>query len=86
MQVSNEGLRREDLERLAAEGCTVPGCQHTLVHSLFLHASCHPAAGMRVEYQQGLLRMRCRDCAALVAVVVVAGQPWNPTPSAPRHE
>lgn len=68
----DEVLRRTDLERLAAEGCTRAGCQHPLGHGMFLHAACHPAAGMRVEYRDGTLWLRCRQCQALVIVVAVA--------------
>ena len=60
-------------QQLDIAGCGEPNCDHD--HSvLFLHSVCHANAGTRVSYDKltGLLVIRCRRCAQLVAHVKVA--------------
>jgi hypothetical protein len=50
------------------EDCRVGG-------PLYLHARCHPSAGTRCMYDQGILDIRCRRCEAPIVKVAVAGVP-----------
>lgn len=62
-------LTRRELD---AASCQVPGCTHDGHGPLYLHAVCHPSAGTRARYDDGLLYIDCRKCKAEVAVVAVA--------------
>lgn len=39
---------------------------------MWFHGRCHPKAGSRVSYKDGLLTIQCRQCEALIAEVEVA--------------
>ena len=55
--------------------CGSPDCDHD--HSvLFLVQRCHPASGAEVHYTKatGVLTIRCKQCEALVAEVMVAAR------------
>jgi hypothetical protein len=61
---------REDMDRA---GCGNPTCTHD--HTvLFLHAACHPRAGLDVAYDKrtGRLTVSCRTCDKVVDVIAVA--------------
>lgn len=58
---------------LDAAGCGTPDCGHD--HSvLFLHAICHPEAGLDVAYHKttGGLVITCARCHKLIAEIEVA--------------
>ncbi len=60
---------------LETMGCSEPGCMHD--HSvLFLHGCCHVKGGSAVSYDKvsGLLTVRCMQCDALVAEILVAAR------------
>lgn len=54
---------------LIGQGCDLHGGPSG---ELFLHGRCHPSAGTRVSYRDGVLNIRCRVCKALIADVAVA--------------
>jgi hypothetical protein len=57
-------------------GCGTPDCGHD--HSiLFMHAQCHPKAGLEVAYHKalGALICRCNACKGEVSRVAVAAEP-----------
>ena len=62
----------EDLERLAASGCQVPGCTHEHDHKLVLNARCHPRAGTDLKLVDGGLHVCCAECGAFVIAIAVA--------------
>lgn len=64
-------LTKFDLKDAA---CSVPGCVGGCAHTLYLHARCHPSAGLDVCYSKaaGELEIRCKRCAQLVARIAVA--------------
>ena len=66
-------LTRDDLDRMAARGCDMPGCDHADHEEIYLHARCHLRAGTRVSYRRGsgLLRIACRQCRQEIATVLV---------------
>lgn len=39
---------------------------------LFVHAACHPSAGTRDEYRDGVLHIRCRRCEKPIINIAVA--------------
>lgn len=51
--------------------------------ALFFHSRCHPGAGSEVEYDGGLLTIRCNECKLFVAQIRVAA--GNPPPPPPRR-
>lgn len=62
--------------------CSNPDC--TEEHdALFLHSRCHLGQGVEVEYNHGVLHIRCRVCKAEVLDVAVATQ--TPPPRPPRR-
>jgi hypothetical protein len=70
-------LYREDLEEGIACGCQAPGCTHKdhgPLSAVYLHANCHPHAGVDVCYKQGSgqLEITCRTCHRLIVNVAVA--------------
>jgi hypothetical protein len=62
-------LTRKELDEAT---CQSPGCTHQDHGPLHLHSRCHPSAGTRVAYAQGILTIRCRKCEAFIAQVLVA--------------
>jgi hypothetical protein len=72
-------LYLEDLESNIAKGCTAPGCKHDHgpLTELFLHANCHPHAGVDVCYKTGSdeLTITCRNCNRPIINVGVATDP-----------
>lgn len=38
---------------------------------LFIHAACHPSAGTREEYRDGVLHIRCRRCEKPIINIAV---------------
>jgi hypothetical protein len=57
-------LTRTDLD-LAV--CSSPDCGHEPSgHGIFLHGRCHPKAGSRVSYANGVVTVACRTCKRLV--------------------
>jgi len=70
-------LYREDLEEGIACGCQAPGCTHKdhgPLTEVYLHANCHPHAGVDVCYKQGSgqLAITCRECHRPIVSVAVA--------------
>lgn len=66
-------LTKSDLDQLSTHGCSNPEC--TEDHSiLFLHAGCHIDGHLDISYRlgSGILRIACRECGKLVAMVRVA--------------
>lgn len=57
----------QDLDALE---CSNPNC--TNEHPLFLHATCHPNAGLAVSYHGGVMTMRCATCSDMLCTVRVA--------------
>lgn len=55
--------------------CQAPGCDHS-DHSgqFYIHAACHPRAGMEVMYDRtsGTMMVGCRTCHRRVAEIAVA--------------
>lgn len=51
---------------------------------LFIHGRCHMGAGNEVEYRDGVLYIRCRECKAQVVDVAVAPRLVPPKP--PRRQ
>jgi hypothetical protein len=63
-------LTREEMDRA---GCGNPACDHD--HTiLFLHAGCHPRAGLKVAYDKrvGVLTIACKRRDKGVAEIAVA--------------
>jgi hypothetical protein len=54
--------------------CAAPGCNHDHGGILYLHAACHPGAGLSVAYDNntGSLMISCHQCAKLVSQIAVA--------------
>jgi hypothetical protein len=54
--------------------CDTPGCDHSDHSRLWLHAQCHPRAGLAVVYDRatGVVTVECRKCTKLVAELAVA--------------
>jgi len=64
-----EPLYREDLDGMR---CDIPGCSHAHEGPIYLHGQCHPSAGCRASYADGVLTVRCRACKAPIAAIAVA--------------
>jgi hypothetical protein len=66
-----EPLTRAMLDRTQ---CATPGCTHEDHRLIYLHSACHPSVGCRVAYDmaRGVVVVRCRRCAKLVAEIAVA--------------
>lgn len=67
-------MTTELLDRWVAGGCQNPDCKnHTADDPLFVHARCHPRAGVDVSYQygSGVLKVACRECHKNVMQVSV---------------
>lgn len=61
--------------QLDAQGCDTPDCGHD--HSiLYLHAACHPGAGVDVSYVKadGMLHVVCHKCDKPVGLIAVADE------------
>lgn len=57
-------------EKLDSLGCA--GCGQTHDHApMEIMGKCHPDAGTRCGYQQGILYIACRECDKPVAAIVV---------------
>jgi hypothetical protein len=70
---SEVGFDAEDLARVALRGCAIPGCTHHHEDSpLFLHASCHPEAGLSVAAYKGSILVFCKRCHKFVTKVNAA--------------
>jgi hypothetical protein len=57
-------------------GCETPNCGHD--HSvLFLHASCHPHAGLEAAYHKkdGVVVLECAECDLQVGAFWVGEEP-----------
>lgn len=54
--------------------CQIPGCDHNHAsgRGLVLLAVCHPEAGLRAVYENGVLTLRCFECREFVLDVQVA--------------
>lgn len=69
---------KETLDRVAAQGCSVPGCSHRdHAHKLFLRAACHPHAPLDVSYEAGSgeLLVACKACGKPVVLAAIASRP-----------
>lgn len=66
-------VTKADLDTMTEHGCSVPGCDHDHA-TLFLHGKCHVGGKVEVSYRNGsgLLRIGCRECGMLIAMVKVA--------------
>lgn len=66
---------KEDLDRLAASGCSRPGCCGDHKHDiLFIHARCHMSGGIEVSYSEGVLHVACAVCHATIVNVPVSSR------------
>lgn len=62
-------MSREDLDLLT---CAADGCTSDAAHdALFLHARCHMAAPLWVEYKHGNLLVTCSVCKKEVVTIEV---------------
>jgi len=64
----------EDLEKLAKQGCSVPGCTHADHSTVYFHGRCHMQAPVQVSYTKdsGELVITCYQCKHIIAKVAVA--------------
>ena len=70
-----KALGREELDRAAAAGCTMPGCDHQHHDgTVYFHGKCHPQARVDCKYQfgTGQLVVTCAVCQREIARVLVA--------------
>ena len=70
-------LTKEDLDKMAAAGCRVPGCGCRNAE-LFIVPRCHPC-GVEISYNpvDGLLHISCLHCQKPVADILPAPrQQW----------
>lgn len=67
-------LTRKELDRMATGRCSIRSCTHEQHGVTYLHQSCHTGAGVTVRYEAalGALRLECRTCERLIAVIAVA--------------
>jgi hypothetical protein len=63
-------LTRRELDGLS---CMTPGCDHTTHDGLVLFGRCHPRAPTVVQYRNGVVRVMCWECRALIAAIAVEG-------------
>jgi hypothetical protein len=63
-------MSRRPLTRHDLDAATLPG-----ETALTLVQSCHGEAGLSVSYRDGVLLLRCVQCAAPVTLVAVADPP-----------
>lgn len=65
---------QQDLDRLADQGCSIPGCKHDHDGTIFLHGRCHPGGRLEVKYvkNSGVLTVNCLECGKRVASIAVA--------------
>jgi len=60
----------DELFRDAANGCSVPNCNHK--HGeMHLHASCHPNAhtSVSVDVAKGIMRIACATCDTTIVAI-----------------
>lgn len=69
-------LTREKLDGMACSECgkDLGDPVHKEGHDrrLWLHGRCHPSAGSRVSYLDGVVTVACRQCKKLIAELAVA--------------
>src|SRR4051794_32861218 len=67
-----EPLIQADLDRLASEGCQVPGCTHDIHDQVYMSASCHSDAQVSAQYVAAdVLQISCAECGRFVCRVAV---------------
>ena len=75
-----EPKNREDLDRDAAAGCTMPDCDHKHHDgTIWFHARCHPRAdvGVYYEFGTGTMHVVCGQCRRPVVDIAVASGAGN---------
>jgi len=60
---------KEELEKIFAQGCGVPGC--TCVPE-WLNAGCHTGSGVDVRYVDGAIEIICHICKEPVITLAIA--------------
>jgi len=68
-------LTRQELD---VATCQNPHCDHTDHKALVLIPRCHQRGGTLVEYQAGVINVRCVVCRSMVATIGVAPGPAEP--------
>ena len=60
---------KAQLDELTKKGCAVSECTDT--HPLWIHSVCHPHAGLYAEYENGTIRIVCKECEKPVVEVEI---------------
>jgi len=74
-------LYREDMDQVVMGGCSSPDCTDPHVKNMFIHGKCHTGAGNEVEYNEGVLHIRCLECKKPIADFPVQPRPQARTNS-----